>query len=85
LRRWHRIDPDTKHLVEFNRKPIKPVKTGFARCRINQTGRCITSHTAATWPMQNAASPWQSASYLGASLKIQLGAKTGKKGFDAHA
>jgi len=30
LRRWHRIDPDAKHLVEFNRKPIKPVKTGFA-------------------------------------------------------
>jgi hypothetical protein len=30
LRRWHRIDPDAKHLVEFNRKPIKPVKTGFS-------------------------------------------------------
>jgi len=29
LRRWHRIDPEAKHFVEFNGKPVTSVKTAF--------------------------------------------------------
>jgi len=29
LRRWHRIDPEAKHFVEFNGKPVSSVKTAF--------------------------------------------------------
>lgn len=76
LRRWHRIDPDAKHFVEFNRKPVKSVKTGFAHAAelagLDDVSPHTLRHTAATWLMQKAADPWQSAGYLGMSLKILL-------------
>ena len=49
--------------MEFNRKPIKSVKTGFAHA-VELSGFDDVS--------PQAADPWQSAGYLDMSLKILL-------------
>jgi integrase len=77
LRRWHRIDPEAKHFVEFNGKPVISVKTAFkSAVRLAGLGTGISPHTlrhtAATWLMQRGADPWQAAGYLGMSLEILL-------------
>ena len=77
LRRWHRIDPETKHFVEFNGRPVTSVKTGFkSAVRLAELGPGISPHTlrhtAATWLMQKGADPWQAAGYLGMSLEVLL-------------
>jgi len=60
LRRWHRIDPEPKHFVEFNGKPVNSVKTAFkSAVRLAGLGPGISPHTlrhtAATWLMQKGA------------------------------
>jgi integrase len=77
LRRWHRIDPEAKHFVEFNGKPVASVKTAFKRAvRLAALDSKISPHTlrhtAATWLMQRGADPWQAAGYLGMSLEVLL-------------
>jgi integrase len=77
LRRWHRIDPEAKHFVEFNGKPVASVKTAFKRAVRLAALDCKISphtlrHTAATWLMQRGADPWQAAGYLGMSLEVLL-------------
>ncbi|MCK1675245.1 site-specific integrase [Bradyrhizobium sp. 150] len=77
LRRWHRIDPEAKHFVEYNGKPVTSVKTAFrSAVRLAGLGPGISPHTlrhtAATWLMQRGADPWQAAGYLGMSLEILL-------------
>lgn len=77
LRRWHRIDPDAKHFVEFNGRPVASVKTAFkSAVRLAELGPGISPHTlrhtAATWLMQRGADPWQAAGYLGMSLEVLL-------------
>jgi integrase len=77
LRRWHRIDPEAKHSVEFNGKPVTSVKTAFkSAVRLAGLGPGISPHTlrhtAATWLMQKGADPWQAAGYLGMSLEVLL-------------
>ena len=77
LRRWHRIDPEAKHFVEFNGKPVRSVKTAFkSAVRLAKLGPGISPHTlrhtAATWLMQRGADPWQAAGYLGMSLEVLL-------------
>ena len=77
LRRWHRIDPEAKHFVEFNGKPVSSVKTAFkSAVRLAGLGPGISPHTlrhtAATWLMQKGADPWQAAGYLGMSLEVLL-------------
>jgi integrase len=77
LRRWHRIDPEAKHFVEFNGKPVSSVKTAFkSAVRLARLGPGISPHTlrhtAATWLMQKGADPWQAAGYLGMSLEVLL-------------
>ncbi len=57
VRRWHRIDPEGKHFVEFNGKPVSSVKTAFkSAVRLAGLGPGISPHTlrhtAATWLMQ---------------------------------
>lgn len=57
LRRWHRPDPEAKHFVEFNGKPVNSVKTAFkSAVRLAGLGPGISPHTlrhtAATWLMQ---------------------------------
>jgi len=48
LRRWHRIDPETKHFVEFNGKPVNRSRRPFkSAVRLAGLGsRNITSHIA---------------------------------------
>lgn len=77
LRRWHRIDPEAKHFVEFNGRPVASVKTAFkSAVRLAELGPGISPHTlrhtAATWLMQRGADPWQAAGYLGMSLEVLL-------------
>jgi len=77
LRRWHRMDPETKHFVEFNGKPISSVKTAFkSAVRLAGLDSGVSPHTlrhtAATWLMQRGADPWQAAGYLGMSLEVLL-------------
>lgn len=77
LRRWHRIDPEAKHFVEFNGKPVASVKTAFkSAVKLAGLGSGISPHTlrhtAATWLMQRGADPWQAAGYLGMSLEVLL-------------
>ncbi len=77
LRRWHRIDPEAKHFVEFNGKPVASVKTAFkSAVKLAKLGPGISPHTlrhtAATWLMQRGADPWQAAGYLGMSLEVLL-------------
>lgn len=80
LRRWHRIEPDAKHFVEFNGKPVSSVKTAFktavrlAKISIAEgnVSPHTLRHTAATWLMQAGTEPWQAAGYLGMSLEVLL-------------
>ncbi|WP_439394186.1 tyrosine-type recombinase/integrase [Bradyrhizobium sp. PMVTL-01] len=77
LRRWYRIDPEAKHFVEYNGRPITSVKTAFkSAVRLAGLGPGISPHTlrhtAATWLMQRGADPWQAAGYLGMSLEVLL-------------
>ena len=77
LRRWNRIDPEAKHFVEFNGKPVTSVKTAFkSAVRLAGLGPGISPHTlrhtAATWLMQRGSDPWQAAGYLGMSLEVLL-------------
>lgn len=77
LRRWHRLNPEAKHFVEYNGKPVNSVKTAFKRAvTLAGLGPGISPHTlrhtAATWLMQRGADPWQAAGYLGMSLEVLL-------------
>ncbi len=77
LRRWHAIDLEAKHFVEFNGRPVTSVKTAFkSAVRLAGLGPGISPHTlrhtAATWLMQKGANPWQAAGYLGMSLEVLL-------------
>jgi integrase len=46
LRRWHRIDPEAKHFVEYNGKPVISVKTAFkSAVRLAGFGPGIFPHT----------------------------------------
>ncbi|ABE64043.1 phage integrase [Nitrobacter hamburgensis X14] len=80
MRRWHRIDPDSKHFVEFNGKPVTSVKTGFKRAATlaklsvedGNVSPHTLRHTAATWLMQRGADPWQASGYLGMSFKMLM-------------
>ena len=50
LRRWHRIDPEAKHFVEFNGKPVTSVKTAFKSAVQTRRARSrnIPSHACDT-------------------------------------
>lgn len=77
LRRWHRLDSQAGHFVEFNGSPVTSVKTAFkSAVRLAGLGTGVSPHTlrhtAATWLMQRGADPWQSAGYLGMSLEVLL-------------
>lgn len=80
MRRWHRLNPDAEHFVEFNGKPVRSVKTAFKRAvtlsKISLAEGPVSPHTlrhtAATWLMQRGADPWQAAGYLGMSVKVLI-------------
>jgi len=64
--------------VEWNGKPVTSVKTAFASAvrlaRLDISNGAITPHTlrhtAATWLMQNGASVWEAAGFLGMSPQL---------------
>lgn len=78
LRRWQRLGLAGSHFVEFNGKPVKSVKTAFARAvslaKLSGHGSKIVPHTlrhtAATWLMQRGVPAWAAAGYLGMSTEI---------------
>jgi integrase len=77
LRRWKDRKLIARHFVEFNGEGVASVKTGFKRAvRLAGLGSGVSPHTlrhtAATWLMQNGADPWQTAGYLGMSVKTLL-------------
>ena len=78
LRRWQRLGLAGSHFVEFNGKPVKSVKTGFAKAvalaqLAKGSGKVVPHtlrHTAATWLMQRGVPAWEAAGYLGMSTQM---------------
>jgi integrase len=70
LRRWQRLGIASHAPVEWNGKPVRSVRKGFAAA-VTAAGfdAKITPHalrhTAATWMMQNGADLWEAAGFLG--------------------
>lgn len=75
LRRWQRLGISKEAIVEWQGKPIKSVKTGFASAvRKAELGKHVTPHTlrhtAATWLMDEGHKVWDAAGYLGMSTQV---------------
>ena len=65
-------------MVEWNGKPIRSVRKGFAAAvRAAGLDSTVTPHvlrhTAATWAMQNGADLWQAAGFLGMTVELLQG------------
>jgi integrase len=79
LHRWHRLGIATRAVVEWNGKPVRSVKKGFAAA-VRAAGLPTTGpdritphvlrHSAATWAMQNGADLWQTAGFLGMTVEM---------------
>jgi integrase len=74
LRRWQRLGISTHSVIEWNGKPVRSVRKGFASAvRVagleKATTPHILRHTAATWAMQNGGDIWQIAGYLGMTVE----------------
>jgi integrase len=79
LRRWHRLGIAKHAVIEWNGKPVRSVRKGFAAAvaaaGLPTSGRDkitphVLRHTAATWTMQNGASLWQAAGFLGMTVEM---------------
>jgi integrase len=75
LRRWKRLDIATNAVVEWNGKPVRSVRKGFAAAvKTAELDKPVTPHTlrhtAATWMMQNGADLWQAAGFLGMTVEM---------------
>jgi hypothetical protein len=77
MRRWERRGIATQHFVEWHGKAVASVKTAFSTA-VRLAGLSVAEgnvtphtlrHTAATWLMQNGASMWDAAGFLGMSEK----------------
>jgi integrase len=79
LRRWQRLAIATHAVIEWNGKPVRSVRKGFA-ATVKAAGFPTTGpekitphvlrHTAATWAMQNGADLWQAAGFLGMTVEM---------------
>ena len=74
LRRWKAKGIAQEHFVEWNRKPVKSVKTAFrsAVTLAGLPGRITPHtlrHTAATWLMQLGVGEWQASGFLGMNVE----------------
>jgi integrase len=79
LRRWQRLGIATYGVVEWNGKPVRSVRKGFAAAvkaaNLPLSGPDkitphVLRHTAATWAMQNGADLWQTAGLLGMTVEM---------------
>jgi integrase len=77
LRRWHRLGIASHAVVEWNGKPVRSVRKGFATAvraaGLDHVTPHVLRHTAATWAMQNGANVWQASGFLGMSAQMLLG------------
>jgi integrase len=78
LRRWERLGIAKRAVVEWNGKPVRSVRKGFAAAvRAANLDKTVTPHvlrhTAATWAMQNGADLWQAAGFLGMTVELLQG------------
>jgi integrase len=73
LRRWQRLGISVRSVIEWNDKPVRSVRKGFAAAVRAAGLKNITPHTlrhtAATWAMQNGGDLWQTAGYLGMTVE----------------
>ena len=73
MRRWARLGAGG-HFVEWHGKPVRSVKTGFARAAALAGLPGVTPHTlrhtAATWLMQRGVPVWEAAGFLGMSPEM---------------
>jgi integrase len=79
LRRWQRRDIAKNAVIEWNGKPVRSVRKGFAAAAL-AAGLPISGadkvtphalrHTAATWAMRNGADLWQAAGFLGMTVEM---------------
>ena len=79
LRRWHRLGIATHAVVEWNGRPVRSVRKGFAAA-VKAAGLPLAGsdritphvlrHTAATWAMQRGADLWQAAGFLGMTVEM---------------
>ena len=79
LRRWQRLGLATHAVVEWNGKPVRSVRKGFAAAvkaaGLPSTGPDritphVLRHTAATWAMQAGADLWEAAGMLGMTVEM---------------
>ncbi len=80
LRRWHRLGIATHAVVEWNGKPVRSVRKGFAAvvraaelplAGPDRITPHVLRHTAATWAMQRGADLWQAAGFLGMTVEMR--------------
>jgi integrase len=76
LRRWHRLGIAKHAVVEWNGKPVRSVRKGFAAA-VAGAGiieKHVTPHTlrhtSATWMMQAGVDLWQAAGFLGMTVEM---------------
>jgi integrase len=79
LRRWERLGIATHAVVEWNGKPVRSVRKGFAAAALaaglpiagpDKVTPHALRHTAATWAMQCSADMWQAAGMLGMTVEM---------------
>lgn len=79
LRRWHQRGIATHAVIEWNGKPVRSVRRGFAAA-VKAAGLPLAGpdritphvlrHTAATWAMRQGADLWQAAGFLGMTVEM---------------
>jgi integrase len=79
LRRWQRLGIATHAVIQWNGKPVRSVRKGFAAA-VKAAGLPVKGpdritphvlrHTAATWAMQSGADLWQTAGFLGMTVEM---------------
>jgi integrase len=79
IRRWQRLGIANTAIVEWNGKPVRSVRKGFAAAAaaaglpVNGPDKVtphVLRHTAATWMMQNGANLWEAAGFLGMTVEM---------------
>jgi len=74
LKRWRRIDGNTKHVVHYNGQQITfglrhSFETAVKEAGLDGVTPHIMRHSRATWLMQKGVDPWEASGHLGMSVK----------------